>query len=53
VCIGQTRLIDLEPYPDRPKSEALTFECRSCGSRKLLEVPVGNYAGPEEYGAKK
>ncbi len=47
VCGGQTRLVGLEPHPDKPKADVLTFECNQCGAYEVAEVPVGQYTGPE------
>ena len=46
VCGGQTRLVGLEPHPDKPKADALTFECINCGAYEVAEVPAGQYMGP-------
>ena len=46
-CGGQTRLIGLEPHPERVLADALTFQCEKCGAYEVAEVPIGQYAGPE------
>jgi hypothetical protein len=46
VCGGQTRLVGLEPHPDKSKADILTFECNDCGAYEVAEVPVGQYAAP-------
>ena len=46
VCGGQTRLVGLEPHPDKPKADILTFECNNCGAYEVAEVPAGQYMPP-------
>jgi hypothetical protein len=45
-CGGRTRLVGLEPHPDKPKADLLTFECTDCGAYEIAELPAGQYAGP-------
>ena len=46
VCGGPTRLVGIEPRPDNPDIDVLTFECTKCGAYEIVEAPADQYAGP-------